>query len=155
MADRSGPRLLVVEDDAGTRGAIAANLAAHGSTVREATTVAEALHAWDAERPDLILLDLGLPDRDGIAVVTRVRREGTTPILVISARGEERDRVEALDRGADDYLTKPFGLAELRARVNALLRRAAGPAADSGGGVGGGLGGGGAGGGGGHGGGCP
>jgi len=133
VPDRAGPRLLLVEDDAGTRQAIAANLAAHGSVVRQATSVAEALRAWDAERPDLILLDLGLPDRDGIAVVTRVRKDGTTPILVISARGEERDRVEALDRGADDYLTKPFGLAELRARINALMRRAAGPAADGGG----------------------
>ncbi len=133
MPDRPGPRLLLVEDDRGTRQAIAANLAAHGSVVREATSVADALRAWDAERPDLILLDLGLPDRDGIAVVVRVRKEGTTPILVISARGEERDRVAALERGADDYLTKPFGLAELRARINALLRRAAGPAADTGG----------------------
>ncbi len=133
MPDRPGPRLLLVEDDRGTRQAIAANLAAHGSVVREATSVADALRAWDAERPDLILLDLGLPDRDGIAVVVRVRKEGTTPILVISARGEERDRVAALERGADDYLTKPFGLAELRARINALLRRAAGPVADTGG----------------------
>jgi two-component system, OmpR family, KDP operon response regulator KdpE len=125
-----GARLLIVEDDEATRRAVAANLAAHGYRVSEAGTVAAALRAWTAGRPDLVLLDLGLPDREGLQVVRRIRREGTTPVLVISARGEESDRVTALDEGADDYLTKPFGLAELRARVGALLRRAGGPAAD-------------------------
>jgi two-component system KDP operon response regulator KdpE len=92
--------------------------------------VREALRSWDRRRPDLILLDLGLPDLDGLAVVLRVRREATTPIIVVSARGREEDRVAALDAGADDYLTKPFGLSELHARMRAVLRRAAGPEAD-------------------------
>jgi two-component system, OmpR family, KDP operon response regulator KdpE len=76
------------------------------------------------------VLDLGLPDQDGLMVIRRVRREATTPILVLSARDREEDKVAALDLGADDYVTKPFGMVELRARIGALLRRAAGPAAD-------------------------
>ena len=83
--------------------------------------------AWEARRPDLIVLDLGLPDQDGLTVIRHVRREATTPILVLSARDRESDKVAALDLGADDYVTKPFGMAELRARIDALLRRAAGP----------------------------
>jgi len=130
MRDRPNAHLLLIEDDAATRTAIAANLGGHGYRVEEADTAGEGLRAWDAARPDLILLDLGLPDRDGLSVVRAVRHDATTPILVVSARGEERDRVAALDQGADDYLTKPFGLIELRARIAALLRRAAGPAAD-------------------------
>ena len=126
-----GAHLLLVEDDEPTRRSVVANLAAHGYRVVEAGDVASALRSWDAERPDLILLDLGLPDGDGGSVVRRVRRESTTPILVLSARGAERDKVAALEAGADDYVTKPFGLAELRARVAALLRRTAGQAADS------------------------
>jgi len=126
-----GAHLLFVEDDVATREPIAANLGAHGYRVAEVGSAGEATRAWEARRPDLILLDLGLPDRDGLTIVRRVRREATTPILVLSARGEERDRVTALEQGADDYLTKPFGLAELRARIAALLRRAGGPAAGS------------------------
>jgi len=126
-----GAHLLFVEDDLATREPIAANLGAHGYRVVEVGSAGEATRAWEARRPDLILLDLGLPDRDGLTIVRRVRREATTPILVLSARGEERDRVTALEQGADDYLTKPFGLAELRARIAALLRRAGGPAAGS------------------------
>jgi two-component system KDP operon response regulator KdpE len=126
----SGPRLLIVEDDAPTRRAVAANLTANGYAVLEAPDAAEALRLWEASRPDVIILDLGLPDRDGVSVIRRVRRDATTPILVLSARGLERDKVSALEAGADDYVTKPFGMAELRARIAALLRRAAGPAAD-------------------------
>jgi two-component system, OmpR family, KDP operon response regulator KdpE len=125
-----GAHLLLVEDDEAMRAAVAANLGAHGYRVAEAPTVAEAIRRWDAERPDVILLDLGLPDGEGTTIIRRVRREATTPILVLSARGAEPDKVTALDAGADDYVTKPFGLAELRARVAALLRRTAGPAAD-------------------------
>jgi two-component system KDP operon response regulator KdpE len=125
-----GAHLLLVEDVEPMRRSVVANLAAHGYRVVEAADVASALRSWDAERPDLILLDLGLPDGDGGSVVRRVRRESTTPILVLSARGAERDKVAALEAGADDYVTKPFGLAELRARVAALLRRTAGQAAD-------------------------
>ena len=126
--------VLIVEDDQPARAAIASNLRARGHEVDEAGDVREALRMWDARRPDLILLDLGLPDLDGQAVIRRVRREATTPIIVVSARGREEDRVAALDAGADDYLTKPFGLSELHARMRAVLRRAAGPEADTEGG---------------------
>jgi two-component system, OmpR family, KDP operon response regulator KdpE len=126
----SGARLLIVEDDDPTRELVSANLRAHGHTVTEAADAADALRAWDARRPDVIILDLGLPDRDGGVVIRHVRHDATTPILVMSARGEERDKVAALEAGADDYVTKPVGMAELRARIAALLRRAGGPAAD-------------------------
>ena len=106
------------------------NLTAHGYRVVEAATAAGALAAWERDRPDLLLVDLGLPDRDGISVVRRVRREATTPILVVSARGEEQTKVDALEAGADDYLTKPYGSAELHARIRAVLRRSGGSAAD-------------------------
>ena len=127
----SGPAVLIVEDDEAARTAIAGNLRARGHEVDEAGDVRAALRAWDARRPDVILLDLGLPDLDGQALILRVRREATTPIIVVSARGREEDRVAALEAGADDYLTKPFGLPELHARMTAVLRRAAGPAADA------------------------
>ncbi len=126
----TGALLLLIEDDVPTRRAVVANLAGHGHQVDEAGTAADGLRAWSARRPDLVLLDLGLPDRDGLTVIRQVRREAATPILVLSARGDEQDRVTALEQGADDYLTKPFGMAELRARISALLRRAAGPLAD-------------------------
>jgi two-component system KDP operon response regulator KdpE len=127
----SSPTVLIVEDDEAARTAIAANLRARGHEVDETGDVREALRSWDGRRPDLILLDLGLPDLDGQALILRVRREATTPIIVISARGREEDRVAALEAGADDYLTKPFGLPELHARMGAVMRRAAGPAADA------------------------
>lgn len=130
MSER-GASVLLVEDDGAAREAIAANLRARGHEVVEAVDARDALRAWAARRPDLILLDLGLPDLDGRAVIGRVRSEATTPIVVISARGREEDRVAALDAGADDYLTKPFGLPELHARMRAVLRRASGPAADA------------------------
>ena len=125
----AGPHVLLVEDDEPTRSAVGGNLRGHGFRVAEAGSVADALRSWDADRPDLILLDLGLPDGDGSALIRRVRRESTTPILVLSARGLERDKVGALDAGADDYVTKPFGLAELRSRMAAVLRRSGGPGA--------------------------
>ncbi len=129
-AAAGGPTLLLVEDDEATRREVARNLTAHGYRVVEAGTAAQALAAWEQDRPDLLLVDLGLPDRDGISVVRRVRRESTTPILVVSARGDEQVKVGALEAGADDYVTKPFGSAELHARIRAVLRRAGGPAAD-------------------------
>jgi two-component system KDP operon response regulator KdpE len=132
-ATAPGAHLLLVEDDDAMRSTVAGNLAAHGYRVAEASTGRDAIRRWDAERPDVILLDLGLPDQDGTTIIRRVRREATTPILVLSARGAEPDKVAALEAGADDYVTKPFGLAELRARVAAILRRTAGPAADPGG----------------------
>ncbi len=126
----TGPHLLVIEDDPATREAIVANLAGHGYRVTGVETATAALAALDARRPDLLIVDLGLPDRDGLSVIRHVRREAVTPILVLSARGDESTKVAALEQGADDYVVKPVGLAELRARVAALLRRAAGPAAD-------------------------
>jgi two-component system KDP operon response regulator KdpE len=127
----SGAALLLVEDDGPTRLRLHQHLERRGYRVRDAATVREALASWDAYRADLILLDLGLPDRDGIDVVRHVRRDGTTPIIIVSARGEERDRVAGLEAGADDYVTKPFGMDELQARIKAVLRRAAGPRADA------------------------
>jgi two-component system KDP operon response regulator KdpE len=127
----TGAHLLIVEDDPATRSNVAANLEIHGYRVAQAVDVAGALRSWESARPDIILLDLGLPDGDGATVIRRIRRDATTPILVLSARGSEPDKVAALEAGADDYVTKPFGLAELRARVAALLRRAGGPAADA------------------------
>ena len=129
MTDQ-GPRILLVEDETAVREPTAANLRGHGFRVDEAGSVAEALAAWDADRADCILLDLGLPDRDGFDVISRIRRESTVPILVLSARSEETAKIHALELGADDYVTKPFGLGELRARIAALLRRAGGPDAD-------------------------
>ncbi len=125
----AGPVILIVEDDAATRRAVAANLLAHGYRMAEAGTAGEALATWDAGRPDLVIVDLGLPDRDGLTVVRRVRTEATTPILVLSARGDEPTKVAALEQGADDYVVKPAGMDELRARIAALLRRSAGPSA--------------------------
>jgi len=125
-----GPRLLLVEDDEETRIALRRDLTARGYRVDEAPDWSAALARWDAARPDVVLLDLGLPDMDGLRVLRAIRREATTPVLVLSARGAETTKVDALEHGADDYVTKPFGMAELHARLRAALRRSAGPGAD-------------------------
>lgn len=132
MSDRRAS-ILLVEDDEQTRRAVAANLEGHGYGVRAASDGEEALLLWELRRPDLILLDLGLPGIDGLGVLRRVRRDAATPVIVLSARGEERHKVEALDLGADDYLAKPFGMAEMHARMRAALRRTLAPGADAGG----------------------
>ena len=124
----STAHLLVVEDDEPTRSAVAGNLAAHGYLVAEADDGEAALRRWEAARPDLIILDLGLPDTDGVTIIRRVRRDATTPILILSARGDERDKIAALEAGADDYVTKPFGLGERQARVSAIVRLSGGAA---------------------------
>lgn len=115
--------ILLVEDDEATRQTVGANLQSHGYGLRAAASGEEALVLWELRRPDLVLLDLGLPGIDGLEVLRRIRRDATTPIVILSARGEERDKVQALDAGADDYLAKPFGMPELHARVRAALRR--------------------------------
>jgi len=117
----AGPRILVVDDEPAILRTVRANLARHGFRVDTAATAQEALEHSQA-RPDLILLDLGLPDGDGLELIRSIREQSTTPIIVLSARGAERDKVRALDLGADDYLTKPFGLDELYARIRVALR---------------------------------
>jgi len=102
-------------------------LRAHGYQVFEAATAREGLAQAAGRNPEIILLDLGLPDRDGLEVTREIRRSSSTPIIVISARGQEQDKVAALDLGADDYLTKPFGASELLARMRVSLRHAALP----------------------------
>ena len=126
----SGSAILVVEDDASTSTSVARSLTAHGYRVVQAADAEAGRRAWERQRPDLVILDLGLPDADGLVVLRSMRRDAATPILVLTARGGERVKVAALDQGADDYVTKPFGMAELHARIRALLRRAAGPSAD-------------------------
>jgi two-component system KDP operon response regulator KdpE len=123
--------ILVVEDDEETRRAVARDLLAQGFRVVEAGDGKTALECWEQRRPDLVLLDLGLPDVDGLQVIRRIRRDAATPIVILSGRYEEREKVEALDRGADDFVTKPFGVDELNARLRVALRHAAGPAADA------------------------
>jgi two-component system KDP operon response regulator KdpE len=119
-------RVLLVDDEVSIQRGMAPLLRSRGYDVTIAGSGREALDAFSRERPDLIILDLGLPDMDGIEVCRVVRNHADTPILILSARGAERDKVAALDLGADDYVTKPFGPEELMARVRAALRRALG-----------------------------
>ena len=126
-----GPTVLVVEDDGETRSALVRELTAGGYDVVEAADGRTALERWAMRRPDVVLLDLGLPDMDGLRIVSAIRREATTPIVILSGRYEEHEKVEALDRGADDYVTKPFGVDELRARLRVVIRRATGPGGDA------------------------
>jgi two-component system KDP operon response regulator KdpE len=128
MTHRTGARILVVEDDPSILRAVMRNLSRHDFDVEAAANGVQALESYARRRPDLVLLDLGLPDIDGTEVIRQVRAQAATPIVVLSVRGEERDKVEALDLGADDYLTKPFGVEELLARVRVALRHSAGPA---------------------------
>jgi two-component system, OmpR family, KDP operon response regulator KdpE len=118
----SGPLVLIVEDEPQMRRFLATTLRAHGFAVTEAASAREGLVQTAGRNPDLILLDLGLPDGDGLEVTREIRRSARTPIIVLSARGREQDKVAALDLGADDYLTKPFGVPELLARIRVALR---------------------------------
>jgi len=117
----------VIEDEPGIARALKTNLSAHGFQVETADNGRAGLDSYKRRRPDLILLDLGLPDIDGKEIVREVRSDGATPIIVLSVRGAEREKVEALDLGADDYLTKPFGVDELLARIRVALRHTAAP----------------------------
>lgn len=128
----SSPIVLIVEDDAAITQFVAASLSAGGLRPVSAATAAQALQEARESGPALIILDLGLPDRDGVELIPLLRARSGAPILVLSARIQEAQKIAALDAGADDYLTKPFGVGELLARVRAMLRRAAahpGPAA--------------------------
>ena len=119
------PLILIIEDEAQMRRFLRASLTSNGYQVTEAETAEDGLSQAAARNPELILLDLGLPDQDGLVVTQRLREWAKTPIIVISARGREEDKIQALDAGADDYLTKPFGVGELLARIRVALRNAA------------------------------
>ena len=121
----SAPEILIVEDDPQIRRFLRATFTAEQYRFQEAVTAAEGISQAAARQPDLIVLDLGLPDRDGLEVIRKVREWTQTPIIVLSARGQERDKVTALDSGADDFVSKPFAVGELLARVRAALRRSA------------------------------
>jgi two-component system, OmpR family, KDP operon response regulator KdpE len=126
-----GVRVLVVDDERPIRRFLQASLSAHGCTVLEAATGQEALAAVATERPEVVILDLGLPDIDGIAVTRQLREWTQIPIIVLSVREHEADKIAALDAGADDYLTKPFGVGELLARLRVALRHATQPVGES------------------------
>jgi two-component system, OmpR family, KDP operon response regulator KdpE len=125
----ASPRVLVVDDEASIRRFLRMSLAAHDFEVFEAATGQEALAAVVAHRPDLVILDLGLPDIEGTEVTRRLREWSKIPIIILSVREHESDKVAALDAGADDYLTKPFGIGELLARMRVAMRHT-GPTAD-------------------------
>ena len=121
----AGQRVLVVDDENSIRRYLRAALSAQGFTVYEAANGEEAVNAVLNNRPDIIILDLGLPDFDGIEVTRRLREWSKTPIIILSVREAENDKIAALDAGADDYLTKPFGTGELMARMCVAMRRLA------------------------------
>ena len=128
MTDATKATVLLIEDDAQIRRFLRATLSSQGYRLIEASEGKEGIALAASQRPDLIILDLGLPDLDGLTVARRIREWASTPILVLSARGQERDKVAALDAGADDYVTKPFGVGEFMARMRVALRHAAGAA---------------------------
>jgi two-component system KDP operon response regulator KdpE len=120
-----GTVVLVIEDEPQIRRFLRATLASQGYTLIETDTAEDGLRQAATRQPDLIILDLGLPDLDGLAVTQRLREWNRVPIIVLSARGQESDKIAALDAGADDYLTKPFGVGELLARMRVALRHTA------------------------------
>jgi len=120
----SGIPLLVVDDEQPIRRLLRTSLTAQGYRVIEAETGSDALECLRTEKPEVVLVDLGLPDMDGIELIRRIRSRSAIPIVVLSSRGDEKGKVEALDLGADDYVTKPFGMAELVARIRTAQRHA-------------------------------
>ena len=116
------PRILIVDDEPQIRRFLRTSLPPHGYECIEAGTAGEALKSFAKDRPDAVILDLGLPDRDGFAVLQSIRSTALTPIVVLSARSDVEGKVKALELGADDYVTKPFDMAELLARLKAALR---------------------------------
>jgi two-component system, OmpR family, KDP operon response regulator KdpE len=121
--DEHGFRVLVVDDESEIRRFLRASLKSHQHEVIEAETGAAAVAAVRENHPDLIILDLGLPDIDGVEITRRVRAWSMIPIIILSVRSHEEDKIEALNAGADDYLTKPFGIGELLARIRVVMRR--------------------------------
>lgn len=117
-------RLLIIDDEPAIRRFLRASLADDAYHISDASTAREGVRKVATEQPDVVLLDLGLPDGDGLDVVSEIRQWSSVPIVVLSARERERDKIDALDAGADDYLTKPFGVGELTARLRAAVRRA-------------------------------
>lgn len=120
----AAPLALVIEDDPQTRRVLKTSLGSLGWRVLEAASGGEGLALAKSRLPDVVILDLGLPDLDGVAVVRSLRKDSEVPIIILSARSQESDKIRALDTGADDYLSKPFSAGELDARLRALLRRA-------------------------------
>ncbi len=123
MMRNEASQILVAEDEVTVRDFICRNLKARKFQVVEATNGLEALALWETEHPDLLILDIMMPRMGGLEVLRRVRERSTIPIIILTALDEEADKVEAFELGADDYLTKPFGVVELMARVQAVLRR--------------------------------
>lgn len=119
----AGPKVLIVDDEPQIRRFLRASLQSHDYTVLEAENGKEAVKACTVQKPDLLILDLGLPDMDGQDVIKLVREWSTIPIIVLSIRSDDADKIEALDRGANDYVTKPFSMGELLARMRAALRQ--------------------------------
>ncbi|MHA6481733.1 response regulator [Paenibacillus sp. strain BS8-2] len=125
QTNTQGARLLIVDDEPQIRKLLKVTLQAHDYIIEEASTGEDALKQVAAVMPDLIVLDLGLPDMSGIEVLRRIREWSNAPVIVLTAKDREADKIEALDTGADDYLTKPFGMGELLARIRVALRHAA------------------------------
>jgi len=119
------PVVVVIEDEPQIRKFLRATLEGQGYRLFEATTGADGVVEVSSRQPDVVIIDLGLPDMDGLDVIRRVREWTAVPVIVLSARGQERDKVTALDAGADDYMSKPFGAGELLARIRVALRHAA------------------------------
>ena len=127
---KTGLRVLVVDDEIAIQRFLRVALNGEGFIVMEAATGQDALQALTLEKPDLVLLDLGLPDMDGVEVIHRLREWSQVPVIILSVREQEGDKIAALNAGADDYLTKPFGMGELLARIRTVLRRQVGGASE-------------------------
>ena len=118
-------KILIIEDDEHINNLVATLLEANGYQTLSAYSCEDGMMMYASHRPDLVVLDLGLPDQDGMTFLKRLRKDSLTPVIVLSARSDEKDKVEALDMGANDYVTKPFGMMEVISRIKAVLRRSA------------------------------
>lgn len=124
--ENKGPRILIIDDETQIRRFLRVALTSHGYIVKDARTGKEGLDTVAMFSPDLVILDLGLPDIDGLEVVRHLREWTKVPIIILSVKGQENDKITALDNGADDYVTKPFGMGELLARIRAAMRHTVG-----------------------------